>query len=90
MNLFTVCQICGGSPAAQITLRRGVGMVVVARTYTADAMLCDNCASVTTKEYQSKTALQGWTSPRSALSNPVFLALNAVNRAKHKKRLRDS
>ena len=90
MNLFTVCQVCGGSPAAQITLRRGVGMVVVARTYTSDAMLCDKCASVATTEYQSKTAVQGWTSPRSALANPFYLASNAVNRAKHKKRLRDS
>ena len=90
MNLFTMCQVCGASPAAQIKLRRGVGMVVVARTYTSDAMLCDKCASAATTEYQSKTAVQGWTSPRSALANPFYLASNAVNRAKHKKRLRDS
>ena len=90
MSLFSVCQACGGSPAAPIKLRRGVGMVVVARTYTRDAILCDKCASIATTEFQSKTAVQGWTSPRSALANPFFLASNAVNRVKHKKLLRDS
>jgi len=60
------------------------------RIYTADAILCDTCASAATSEYQSKTAIQGWTSPSSVLMDPIFLASNAVNRAKHKKHFRDN
>jgi len=88
MNMFIVCEVCGGSPAARIKLRRGVGLVLMAKTYTADVNLCEPCAASATSEYQTKTAIQGWTSPRSAVTNPFYLASNAVNRAKHKKRLR--
>ena len=89
MSIFTVCEVCGRSPAARIKLRRGVGLVLMAKTYMADIDLCEPCAASVTSEYQTKTALQGWTSPRSALTNPFYLASNAVNRAKHKKRLRE-
>jgi len=89
MSVFTVCESCGGSPAARIKLKRGVGLVLLARTYTADVNLCDTCAAAATSEFQKKTAIQGWTSPRSALVNPFIIASNAVNRAKHKKRLRE-
>jgi hypothetical protein len=64
-------------------------LVLMAKTIKADAFLCDSCASAATVEFQTKTAVQGWTSPRSALTNPFYLASNAVNRAKHKRRLRD-
>lgn len=90
MSFPVPCEVCGSSPAARIKLRRGVGLVLLAKTYTADVHLCESCAAKATTEFQSKTALQGWTSPRSALTNPFYLASNAVNRAKHKRRLRDS
>jgi len=90
MDTSAVCEVCGNYPAARIKLRRGVGLVLARRIYTADAVLCDVCAAAATSEYQSKTAIQGWTSPHSALMNPFYLASNAINRAKHKKRLRDS
>lgn len=90
MSAGAKCEVCGSTPAARIKLRRGVGLVLAQRIYTADAILCDVCAAAATSEYQSKTAIQGWTSPHSALMNPFFIASNAVNRAKHKKNLRDS
>ena len=90
MSTSAVCEVCGNSPAARIKLRRGVGLVLAQRIYKADAILCDVCAAAATSEYQSKTAIQGWTSPRSGLMNPFYIASNAVNRAKHKKNLRDS
>ena len=90
MSSSAVCEVCGSSPAARIKLRRGVGLVLAQRIYKADAILCDVCAAAATSEYQSKTVIQGWTSPRSVLMNPFYIASNAVNRAKHKKHLRDS
>jgi len=65
-------------------------MVLVARTYTSEATLCETCAAMITSEYQRKTAIQGWTSPRSALANPFYIASNAVNRARHKREIKDS
>ena len=76
------------TPTAQPAANHG--LVLAQRIYKADAILCDVCAAAATSEYQSKTAIQGWTSPRSALMNPFYIASNAVNRAKHKKNLRDS
>ena len=89
MSIFTVCDVCGNTPAARIKLRRGVGLVLMARVYTSDINLCESCASSATSEYQKKTLVQGWTSPRSAVMNPFYVASNVVNRAKHKRRLRD-
>ncbi len=89
MSALSTCQSCGKSPAAKIKLRRGVGMVLVARTYTSEATLCDTCAALITSEYQRKTAVQGWTSPRSALANPFYIASNAVNRSRHKRGLKN-
>ena len=90
MGALTACEVCGQSPAARIKLKRGVGLVLVARTYTAEVNLCEGCAATVTSEYQKKTALQGWTSPRSAIANPFYMASNAINKARHKRELRDS
>ena len=83
----TRCELCGASPAAAITLRRQTGMIVVRSTHQLSAVLCNSCAATATKSYQTQTALKGWTGVISAVSNPVFLATNAVNRSKHKKKL---
>lgn len=87
MSALTVCQSCGKSPAAKIKLRRGVGMLLVAKTYTTELNLCGICADMLTSEYQRKTAVQGWTSLRSAITNPFYMASNAANKAKHKREL---
>lgn len=83
------CEVCGQSPAARIKLRRGVGIVLLARVYTSDVVLCDTCASSATSQYQRETLIKGWTSPRSAVMNPFYVASNAINKVKHKRRLRD-
>ena len=89
MGALTVCEACGSRPAARIKLRRGVGLVLMAKTFTADVNLCATCADAAAKEFQKKTAVQGWTSPRSLLANPFYLASNAVNKARHKRDLRE-
>jgi hypothetical protein len=87
MSALTVCEGCGKRPAAKIKLRRGVGMLLVARTYTTELNLCGICAEMLTSEYQRKTAVQGWTSVISAIRNPFFLASNAANKARHRREL---
>jgi hypothetical protein len=81
------CEACGSSPAAKIKLRRGVGLVLVHRTYTADVYLCGDCAKRATSEFQKETLKKGWTSPRSALANPFLVAGNAFNKSRHQRRL---
>lgn len=84
-----ICDTCGSTPAASIDLRRQVGMVVVMKSYRAQAVLCEACADVAYKQFQKSTALKGWTGLRSAIMNPVVLSVNAINRNKHRRSLSD-
>ncbi len=83
----TICELCGKSPAAEIVLRRTVGMVLVMSNYQAQLVLCETCGESATKEFQKQTALKGWTSLYSAALNPFYIAGNAKNRRKHKRTL---
>ena len=78
------CELCGAVPAALLTLRRQVGLVVVAQTYSVDALLCQACGESVYKDFQKQTALKGWTGVRSALMNPVVLGTNANNIKRHR------
>jgi hypothetical protein len=83
------CEACGRSPAAPIKLKRNVGLVVVHRTVTAQAMLCSGCADAATKQFQRQTLAKGWTSPRSALANPATMVGNAFRKRRHERTIRD-
>lgn len=63
-------------------------MLLVAKVHTLSATLCEPCAKTAMSEYQSKTAMQGWTSPRSLVFNPIYIASNFANRGRHKRKLR--
>lgn len=81
------CEICGSRPAASLSLRRQVGMVVVMRQYEVDAVLCSPCAERAYVDFQKQTAIKGWTGVRSALMNPVMLSANAVNIRRHREQI---
>lgn len=87
-NLTPSCELCGSRPAAQLVLRRHVGLVIVGTTYTVDNVLCDDCGSKATHEFQKQTAKKGWTGVRSALINPIVLVANARNRQTHHDKLK--
>ena len=87
-NLEPSCEICGSRPAAQIILRRHVGFLIVGTTHTADHVLCDDCGSKATKEFQVETAKKGWTGVHSALINPIVITTNARNRQTHRNKLK--
>lgn len=78
------CEVCASIPAAMISLRRQVGMVVARSVINADAILCGPCAEVAYKDYQKQTAIKGWTGSISAVTNPFMLGLNASNIRKHR------
>lgn len=83
------CEACGGAPAAPIKLKRNVGLVVVHRSVTAQAMLCVTCAEQATRHFQRQTLTKGWTSPRSALANPATLVGNAFRKRRHERMIRE-
>jgi len=87
---MTICELCGASPAARIKLKRGVGLVLVQTVYKADLFLCSPCAKKATSSFQRETLKKGWTSPRSAIMNPFYLAGNAIRQAKHERELDES
>jgi len=88
-RLAPSCEICGRSPAAQLDLRRQVGMVIVMKTYRSEMTLCESCAAEAYKQFQKSTAIKGWTGVKSALMNPIVLGTNTVNRNKHRKKLQE-
>ena len=84
----SACEICGTRPAAQIDLRRQVGMVVVRQFHHASAVLCESCGRMAYQEFQKSTAIKGWTGVLSALTNPIVMGSNAVSKKRHKDRIR--
>ena len=54
------CQLCGRAPAAQVALRRHVGMIVVQRFVRAKPTLCREHGIKISKEFLNKTLVQGW------------------------------
>lgn len=81
------CEVCGESPAAEINLRRMVGLVVNTETINYSAILCNPCADAATSSAQQQTAIKGWTSISSAAMNPFVIAGNARSRRNHRRKL---
>lgn len=76
------CESCGNTPAANLVLRRQVGMIVLAKTETFDSFLCRSCGENLRKWIQKQNAMKGWTGVRSALMNPVVIGTNERNYAR--------
>lgn len=55
-----VCCLCGAQPAAAITLRRHVGMLVMQRFYKVRAPLCREHGRELAANWLGRTLIQGW------------------------------
>ena len=55
-----VCQVCGRAPAAQVALRRHIGMIVLQRFVRAKPTLCKEHGLQVSREFLNKTLIQGW------------------------------
>jgi hypothetical protein len=83
------CELCGARPAAEITLRRLTGAVILFSSYRSNPILCASCGELATTEMQKQTLTKGWWSATAAVLNPVVVATNSNNKRKHQKRLRN-
>ncbi|MEU0008374.1 hypothetical protein ABZ079_30015 [Streptomyces sp. NPDC006314] len=70
------CQVCGASPAAQVTVRGHQGMLVIMRFLRRQGVFCRTCALATFREMQSDTLVRGWWGPLSMVITPVTLLIN--------------
>ena len=54
------CALCGAQPAAAITVRRHVGMLIMQRFYKIKAPLCRQHGRDLAAKWLGKTLIQGW------------------------------
>ena len=76
------CAICGRQPAADVVVRRHVGMIVLQRFYKFDGPLCRNHGTALIKEWLARTFVQGWWGVTSFFINifVVFSNLYALSK----------
>jgi hypothetical protein len=73
-----VCRGCGRGPATSLVIRRHVGMLFAQRFVTLRTTLCRDCGIRVTKDYTSRTVVQGWWGVISFFANWFCLAGNLV------------
>ena len=71
------CILCAYSPAAEITLRREVGMVIWRRRYRIAGRYCRNCGIALFRDVQNATMISGWWGVISAPVNLGSVIANA-------------
>ena len=59
-TLPNACQICGGTPVAQVTLRSVVAFVIMGVTSTQSGVFCRDCGLALFRKRMSQTLLTGW------------------------------
>lgn len=70
------CDFCGSMPATDVSLSRGVGMVIVRRSEQVDAALCRDCGTSVFRSMTNRTLLFGWWGFLAFFSNWGHLARN--------------
>ncbi|MBL1097468.1 hypothetical protein JK363_12415 [Streptomyces sp. 205] len=78
-----MCRICGGFPAADVTIRAHQGMLVMMTFRKLEGPFCRICGTSVFRDMMSRTLWQGWWSPFSAgLFNPFTIIADLVARSK--------
>ncbi|MFE9422450.1 hypothetical protein ACFYNO_05740 [Kitasatospora sp. NPDC006697] len=70
------CRVCGGFPAADVTVRGHRGMLVLMRFLTSRGPFCQVCGTATVREMSAQTLLKGWWSYLSWLFTLIALIGN--------------
>jgi curved DNA-binding protein CbpA len=83
----SVCEICGGTPAAKLLLKRNVGLLIARRSHTLEATLCAPCAQRVTRNFQIQGLTKGWFGAVSIPVNIWNLAANATRSSAHKQKV---
>ncbi|MFD7507077.1 hypothetical protein [Streptomyces sp. NPDC059850] len=77
------CRICAAQPAAQVTIRSHVGLLLMMRFKKWEGPFCRTCGTALRREATTNTLWQGWWSPFSAvIFNPYTVIHNVVVRGK--------
>jgi hypothetical protein len=70
------CRICGGIPAADVTVRGHQGMIVIMRFLSSPGPFCQVCGTAVVRDMSEKTLWRGWWGYISSVMAPVTLLRN--------------
>jgi len=77
------CRICAAQPAAEVTIRSHVGLLLMMRFKKWEGPFCRTCGTALRRDATTNTLWQGWWSPFSAvIFNPYTIIHNLVVRGK--------
>jgi hypothetical protein len=79
------CDFCGGVPAGPIRLQSASSRIIWWNHRKIDANLCGICAEQVFFDQQSRTLIQGWWGPLSALATVWFSISNFFRISSHRK-----
>jgi hypothetical protein len=79
------CEACGGSPSGPVILQSASSRIIWWNHRKVSANLCGYCAERVFFEQQSRTLIQGWWGPLSALATIWFSFSNFVRISEHRK-----
>lgn len=71
-----VCEFCGSSPTAKVSLRRQVGMLVQRNVESLDGHMCRDCGTATYRSMTNRTLITGWWSPIGMFANLLHVLRN--------------
>jgi hypothetical protein len=82
-----LCELCRETPAEQILLQSASSRIIWWQHQKIEAPLCGMCAEQVYYNQQSRTLIQGWWGPLSALATIWFSLSNKYRISKHRKAL---
>jgi hypothetical protein len=80
-----ICEFCGSDPAGPILLQSASSRILWWNHRKIDATLCGYCAERVFYDQQSRTLIQGWWGPLSAVATFWFSIANTFRIAEHRK-----
>lgn len=87
LRMSAGCRICGEKPALDIILQSASSRIIWWNHSKINAELCAICAERAYISQQSRTLIQGWWGPLSALATVWFSISNIARIDKHRKRI---
>lgn len=79
------CEFCGGQPAGSVLLQSASSRILWWNHRKINATLCGYCAERVFYDQQSRTLIQGWWGPLSALATIWFSIANSFRISEHRK-----
>jgi hypothetical protein len=76
------CEVCGRTPAVEVTIRRHVGMIFLQKFYKLRAPLCREHGTQLLRSWTGKTLVHGWWGFISFFVNWFVLGMNAIAHSK--------